>query len=278
MLGFLSRSTIIINLQNNKLILKISIITVCFNSDKTIEKTILSVLSQTYNNIEYIIIDGKSMDNTVSIIQGYIKKIAKFISEPDKGIYDALNKGIAYATGDVIGILHSDDMFFDSNVLKNIANAFDEDGDLEATIGDIVFVNKTILNQVIRVYSSKKWNPGKFAWGYMPAHPSFFCRKKVYQRLGDYKLNYKIASDYELLIRYLLIQKIRYKYLPIITTKMRLGGVSTSGFKSLLLLNREIKQACTSNGINTNYIMIYFKYFFKIFEFLVIRKEYFRVK
>ena len=213
-------------------------------------------------------IEGNSKDNTLAILQGNSGRITKIVSEPDKGIYDALNKGIQHATGDVIGILHSDDMFFDADVLKEVARAFEEDPDLEATLGDIVFVNKTDLDKTIRTYSSKKWRPGKFAWGFMPAHPSFFCKKDVYERLGGYKLNYRIASDYELLIRYLLINKVQYKYLPLITTKMRLGGVSTSGFKSLVLLNKEIKRACDENGIYTNYLMIYSKYFFKIFEFL----------
>jgi len=226
-----------------------------------------SVKKQNYRNIEYIIIDGGSTDGTLNLVKAYRETIHSIISEPDTGIYDAINKGIQAATGDVIGFLHADDLLSDDMIIEKIAFEFDHDEKLESVIGDIVFVKQLEPTKVVRKYSSQKWEPSKFAWGFMPPHPSFFCRKAVYSKYGLYKTDYKIAADFELLIRYLLVKKISYKYLPLITTRMRLGGVSTRGIKSLLLLNKETKRALRENHIYTNYFMIYSKYVFKIFEF-----------
>lgn len=247
--------------------IKISIITVTWNVESTLVDTMESVKKQKYRGIEYIIIDGGSTDGTLDLTKAYSDTIHKIISEPDMGIYDAINKGINAATGDVIGFLHADDMLADNSIIGKIACEFDYDENLESVIGDIVFVKQLDPTSVVRNYSSKKWKPSKFAWGFMPPHPSFFCRKTVYSKYGLYKLDYKIAADYELLIRYLLLKKISYKYLPLITTRMRLGGISTRGIKSLILLNKEIKRALSENKIYTNYFMIYSKYLFKIFEF-----------
>ena len=247
--------------------MKISVVTVVYNNAATIKDCINSVLAQDYPDVEYIIIDGGSTDGTVEIVKGYEDKIDKFISEKDKGLYDAMNKGIKIATGDVVGTLNSDDFFYDSHVLTNIANAF-TDEDTDAVIGDIVFIKDDAEQKVLRKYSSAKWLPRRFAWGYMPAHPSFFAKKSLFDGLGYYKTDYRIASDYELLIRFLFVNRINWKYLPLTTTKMRLGGASTQGIKSILILNKEIARACNENGIYTNYLMIYSKYFFKPFEFI----------
>ena len=253
--------------MHNTSAVKISIITVCYNSEKTIESTIKSVLNQEYPHIEYIVVDGKSKDRTLEILEKNSKGISKIISERDEGMYDAMNKGIRMATGDVIGVLNSDDFFYNEKVIAKVAQAFD-DQEVEATIGDIVFVKESSENEVLRRYSAKKWSPSKFVWGYMPPHPSFFVRKDLFKRLGFYKTDYKIAADYELLIRFLLVNKVRWRYLPIITTKMRMGGLSTQGFKSVLTLNKEIARACRENDLYSNFLMIYSKYFFKPFEFL----------
>ncbi|PRY88361.1 glycosyltransferase family 2 protein [Mongoliibacter ruber] len=245
----------------------ISLITVTYNSEKTLLETIKSVKAQNYHSIQYIVIDGASTDGTINLIENNNDVITTFKSEPDQGIYDAMNKGIRLATGDIVGIINSDDFFFDNQVLSTIAKEF-EDQELMATIGDIVFVNSNDENKIIRKYSSKKWSPSKFAWGYMPAHPSFFVRRDLFDHLGFYKTDYKIAADYELLIRFLLKNSINWKYLPLITTKMRMGGASTSGLKSLITLNKEILRACKENGVYSNYLMIYSKYFLKPFEFL----------
>jgi glycosyltransferase involved in cell wall biosynthesis len=247
-----------------------SIITVCYNSEKYIRDAFESVLNQSYPLKEYIVVDGSSKDRTVSIIQKYErnhKETLRWISEPDKGLYDAMNKGVKMATGDIVGILNSDDFFYDEHVLSKIAKAF-EAPSIQATIGDIVFVKEEKPNKVVRHYSAKNWTPSKFAWGYMPPHPSFFVRKELFERLGYYQIDYRIAADYELLIRFLLKGQVKWKYLPIITTKMRMGGASTSGLKSLITLNKEIARGCRENQVYTNYAMIYSKYLFKPFEFL----------
>ncbi len=248
--------------------MKISIITVVYNNAATIGQTIASVLEQDYPDIEYIIIDGKSTDGTMDIVRSYGEQISQVVSEQDQGIYDAMNKGIRMATGSVVGILNADDFFYDKHVVSAIADAFLEDEDLEATIADIVFVKEDEQEKVLRHYSAGKWRPSKFAWGYMPPHPSFFCKRTLFGKFGYYQIDYKIAADYELLIRFLLVNKIRFRYLPLITTKMRMGGASTRNLNSIITLNREIKRGCTENKIYTNYLMIYSKYFFKPFEFL----------
>lgn len=247
----------------------ISIITVTYNSCRTLYDCIKSFAFQTYFNLEYIIIDGNSLDNTLNVVKSFRNEInIKFMSEFDNGLYDAMNKGIRMASGDVVGILNSDDVFYDEQVLAKVAKAFEEEPELDAVIGDIVFVKEDDLNQVVRKYSAKNWKPSKFAWGYMPPHPSFFVRREWFEKLGYYKTDYKIAADYELLIRFLLKGGLRWKYLPLTTTKMRMGGLSTRGIQSLLTLNKEIYRACKENGVYTNYAMIYSKYLFKPFEFI----------
>ena len=247
--------------------MKISIITVVYNNEKTIADAVESVLSQDYDNIEYIVVDGNSKDGTMDVLRKYEGRISKLISEKDKGLYDAMNKGIKAATGDVIGILNSDDFFYNNHIISSIAEGFKKEPSLDAVIGDIVFI-KDDLEKVLRHYSGKKWQPGKFAWGYMPAHPSFFVKRELFEQYGYYKLDYKIAADYELLIRFLLVNKIKWQYLPVITTKMRMGGASTKNLNSIITLNKEIKRGCKENNVYTNYLMIYSKYLFKPFEFL----------
>lgn len=244
--------------------MKVTIITVCYNFSSVIVESIESVISQKNVNIEHIIIDGGSNLESLSILEKY-RKFAKIISEPDKGMYDALNKGILLATGDIIGILHADDHFYNDSVVSKIIHAF-ENNDIDAVIGDVIFISNK-KDKTLRNYSSKSWKPNMFRYGIMPPHPSFFSRVEVFKKYGLYKVDYKIAADFEMLLRLLYIMKLRFKYLPIITTKMRIGGKSTKNFMSNIVLNQEIKRACIENGIYTNYFMIYSKYFFKIKEF-----------
>ncbi len=245
--------------------MKFTIITVCYNAEKTIEQTILSVINQKYSQIEYIIIDGGSTDNTLNITRKYSNNINKIISEKDNGIYDALNKGIKNSTGDIIGILNADDEFFDNTIIEKIAESFLVDSKIDSIIGDIVFQNNS--NKTIRYYSSRNWSVNKFSWGFMPPHPSFYCKRECFDKYGMYLTDFKIAADFEILIRFLKIHKVTYKYLPLIMVKMKLGGASTSGVSSLLTINKEIHRACNLNGIKTNYIKLYSKYFLKIFEY-----------
>ena len=247
--------------------MKVSLITVSYNSASTIRDTIESVLSQDYPDIEYIIVDGDSKDATKDIIQSYGSGVTKFLSEPDKGIYDAMNKGIKLATGDVIGMINSDDFYSSSNIISKVAETFSAD-QTDAIFGDLVFVAPDNLERVVRRYSSRRWNPSKFARGFMPAHPTFFVRRKYYDQFGLFKTDYKIAADYELLIRFLYVHRLNYKYLPLNMVTMRTGGVSSNGLQSNITLNEEIIRGCRENGISTNHVKVYSKYFKKVLELL----------
>jgi glycosyltransferase involved in cell wall biosynthesis len=246
---------------------KFSILTVSFNNVKTISDTINSVLSQTYPEIEYIIIDNSSTDGTFELVQSFGNEISKFISEPDKGIYDAINKGIRLASGDIVGIINSDDFFCNADVIQKVADAFN-DTDVDAVFGDAQFVNPKNPSRIVRFYSSKKFTPGKFRFGFMPAHTSFYVKRDLFEKFGFYKTDYKIAADFELLTRFIYINHLRYKYLEIPFVSMRTGGVSNNSFMSNIILNKEIARACRENGIYTNYAFIYSKYLLKFSEFL----------
>jgi len=243
----------------------ISVITVCYNAERTIENAIRSVLSQKYPNVEYLVVDGRSTDRSLQIIDTYRSKISRVVSEKDAGMYDAINKGIALATGDVIGLLHADDVFDSDRVLETIALSFSGDPEVQAVIGDVCFENNS--GKTVRYYSAKNWSPSKLRLGFMPPHPSFYCKKECFERYGGYRLDFEIASDYELLIRFLQVNELRYKYLPVLMVRMGMGGKSTKSLKSNLIINKEIVKACKLNGLSTNYFLLYFKYFTKIKEF-----------
>ena len=246
--------------------MKVSIITACYNSEKTIKDTINSVLNQSYKNIEYIIIDGNSNDNTKDIISSYSNKI-KFISEPDNGIYDAINKGINIATGDIVGILNSDDFFPNNKIVDIIATNFINNyNQIDLLYGDIAFVNDE--NKIIRYYSAKNFTNSLFKYGMMPPHPSVYIKREVYLQYGLYKTIYKIAADFELLLRYLSINNLKYKYINNTIVYMRFGGVSNSSIKNRLLLNKEILESCKNHKVKSSYLLIYSKYFLRIFEYI----------
>lgn len=230
--------------------MKVSIITVCFNSAATIRNTIESVLEQNYPDIEYLIVDGGSTDETMSIVSEYGPRIATVISEPDFGIYDAMNKGIHLASGEIIGILNSDDVYMDMNSVAQLVSPIIE-GRSDSTFADLIVVSANDLNKVVRYYDSSYFSPEKFRFGWMPAHPTFFVKKLCYEMVGDYSLDYKIAADYEMLIRLLLIAKVTYTYISKPLIKMRLGGVSTASLTRNWILNREIVKACRLNGVWT---------------------------
>jgi glycosyltransferase involved in cell wall biosynthesis len=205
--------------------LKISVITVSYNAQSTIEQCIQSVINQNYPNTEYIIIDGNSSDDTVAILQKYKKHIQAFVSEPDKGIYDAMNKGIALATGDVIGMLNADDFFADNDVLGDIAEAF-ENNAVDIVYGDLNYIKPG--GKVIRKWSSGPYKPGMFNLGWMPPHPTFYCRKPVYDKLGNYSLEYGTAADYELMLRFIHLNHSSVYYVNKVLVTMSVGGVSNS--------------------------------------------------
>lgn len=247
----------------------ISIITATYNSAATIASTIKSVLNQNYDNIEYWILDGKSTDETVDIAKSYeplFNGMMHIISEPDKGIYDAMNKGINMCTGDIVGILNSDDYYTSNDALTTIANTF-EKNDIDAIYGDIHFINDTNPDKCVRYYSSAIFRPWLLRFGFMPAHPSFYVRRNVYQKYGTFSLNYKIASDYDLMVRLFYKYKIKAKYIKKDFVTMRTGGISTKNARNRLMISREDVIACKRNGLYTNIIFISMKYLYKIFEF-----------
>ena len=246
--------------------MKVSIITVTYNSAGTLRDTLESVKNQDYPDVEHILVDGASKDDTVKIIQAY-SHVAKYVSEKDRGLYDAINKGILMSTGDVVGILNSDDFFPHKQVISHMVKCFKEN-DADAVFGDIAFVRPENLEKVIRLYSSRKFYPGKFKYGYMPAHPSFYVKRKFYEEYGLYKLDYKIAADYELLMRFMYTNQLKYAYLPEVMVYMRTGGVSNKNILSRYVLNKEIIRACKENGVKTNMFIISLKYFNKVFEYV----------
>lgn len=249
----------------------ISLITATYNSEATIADTLKSVLAQTYKDIEYWIIDGCSKDGTMDILKHYEPMFngkLHIISEPDKGIYDAMNKGIARATGDVVGLLNSDDYYTSDDALATIAHFFSHN-DADAIYGDIHFVNDSNPEKCVRYYSSALFRPWLLRFGFMPAHPSFYVRREVYQKYGTYSLDYKIASDYDLMVRLLYKHRIKATYIKKDFVTMRTGGISTKSVKNRLLISREDVKACRRNGLYTNIAFISVKYLYKVFEFKI---------
>ena len=226
--------------------MKVSIITVCFNSELTIEETINSVISQTYSNIEYIIIDGKSTDNTLKIIKKFGNRVDLLISEKDDGIYHAMNKGVSEATGDVIGILNSDDLFYSNNTIKNVVKYFIADKKLKILYGNIIFFN-SYTKKVTRFWKSKKYYKNFFEHGNIPPHPSVFIKKEIYFK-NKFNTNFKIAEDYEFLLRLLKKKNILSKYINETIVKMREGGISTTT-KHLFFQNKEIIKCWQLNNL-----------------------------
>jgi glycosyltransferase involved in cell wall biosynthesis len=233
--------------------LKITIITVTHNNEKTIKTTLNSVKGQTYKKIEHIIIDGNSADKTVLIAKQY-PHINKIISEPDDGIYDAMNKGIKIATGDIIGFLNGDDCYVSKNVLNLINKNFINDPTLDACYSDLIYVDQLKISKVIRYWKSSNFNFGAFARGWCPPHPTFYAHRSVYERFGNFDLNYQNASDVELMMRLLEVKKINVLYIPELTIKMRLGGVTNKNFNNIIMQNKEILKALKNYNLSVNWI------------------------
>ena len=249
--------------------MKVSIITVAYNSIHTLEDAIRSVLQQTYMDIEYVVIDGASNDGTVDLIRRYEPEFEgrlKWVSEQDGGIYDAMNKGIGMASGDVVGILNSDDYFTSNDVIAHVASAC-SDSAIDAVYGDIHFIRDGHPEKCIRYYSSKPFRPLWLRFGFMPAHPSFYCRRQVFDKAGLYKTDYLIGSDYEMMVRLFMVHHIKARYLPLDFVTMRTGGASTRNVRSRLQLIKDDVRGCRENGIYTNPLMISMKYLYKVFEY-----------
>ncbi len=229
--------------------MKISIITITYNSEQTVEDTIQSVVSQDFPDIEYIIVDGLSKDGTLGVVNAYTKYINKIISEKDKGLYDALNKGIKAASGDVIGLLHSDDVYADTNVISKVAQQFAANPEVEGVYADLVFVDRNDTNRVLRTWKAGAFEPDAFKKGWMPPHPTFFVKKSVYDRFGGFNLDLKLSADYELMLRFIHKHGIKISYLPETIVKMRMGGISNTSFFVKLKANIEDKLAWRMNDL-----------------------------
>ena len=251
--------------------MKVSIITATYNSGMTLRDTIESVLRQSYGQIEHVIVDGGSNDNTLDIIREFepqYKGRLKWISEKDRGIYDAMNKGIALATGDVIGILNSDDFYTSDNVVEILARTLEETGS-DAVYGDIHFVDDRDLCRCVRYYSSKGFRRWKMRLGWMPAHPSFYCRKAIYEKYGNFDTSYKIGADFENLLRFIFVHRIQIVYVPIDCVTMRTGGASTQGFKSHRQILSDHQRAFKKNGVYSNIFFEGVRYLEKVWELII---------
>lgn len=242
--------------------MRFSIITVVHNNRATISDCVRSVLSQRGCEVEYIVVDGASTDGTLDVLRGVADR-ARVVSEPDKGMYDALNKGLALATGEVVGLLHADDFYAHQDVLAKVAEAFAGEP-VDSVFADLVYVRPDNPSKIVRYYSGAGFTLDKFSVGWMPPHPTFFARRECYQKYGGFKTDYRIAADYELMARFMVCNGITWRYLPEVVIKMRTGGMSTRGLMSNITLNREIRRACAENNIPTNYLKIYSKYLTKV--------------
>ena len=228
--------------------MKITVITAVYNNKKTIKDALESILSQSYKNVELIVIDGGSTDGTVDIVHTFGDKIDTFVSEPDNGIYDALNKGIGLATGDVIGFLNSDDVYAHDRVLEKIARAFQHEH-ADSVYGDLNYVLRNDISKVIRHWKSHEYTPKKLRQGWMPPHPTFYVKREIYEKYGGFDTSFKIAADYDSILRFLGLHHISTTYVPEVLVKMRLGGVSNRDLKSILKKSGEDYKALKKNGI-----------------------------
>ena len=233
--------------------MKISIITISFNAKSTIEKTLQSVANQSYKNIEHIIVDGDSKDNTLEICNSF-SHVSKIISEPDNGVYDAFNKGLKLATGDIIGFLNADDVFFNENSVQEIVNPF-SNNETDIVYGNLDYVNEE--GRVIRNWISKPYEKGLIKKAWMPAHPTFYCKKEVYDRLGGYNDSFKIGGDFELCLRFLEVNKVPSFYLNKKLVKMLVGGISNSGLKSKWTIYKEELRAFKINKVYVNPVIFF---------------------
>lgn len=247
--------------------LKVTILTVVYNGGKTIKECINSVLRQDFCNIEFIIVDGCSTDGTLEIVKSYGDKINKLISEPDKGIYDAMNKGIAMASGDIIGILNADDSYAYGSVISDVVAKFETENS-DGVYGDLVYVDNLIDQNPLRKWVSGSYKRGKFLWGWMPPHPTFFLRKKCYTAFGAFRLDLGSAADYELMLRMIHIHSIAIDYLPQTLVKMSTGGASNRSFINRLKANSNDRKAWRVNNATPYFFTLYLKPVRKIFQFL----------
>ena len=248
--------------------MKISIITVCYNAEKYIESCIESVISQDYDQIEYILIDGASTDNTLHIVQQYSSSIDHVITEEDRGIYHAMNKGWKCATGEYIAFLNADDFYPQHNIISEVAAALLATK-ADCLYGDLVYVDQEEVEKVVRYFPANDFKLHKMKNGLMPPHPTFIAKRELFEQFGGFDESFNICADFELILRFLVVNKASHTYLPKTMVHMRTGGISTQGMGSTLTINKEMLQACKKNGIPTNYVKIYSKYIKKVSQLII---------
>lgn len=247
--------------------MKLSLITVVYNRVATIERAVQSVLQQHYPDVEYIVVDGASTDGTLAVLECYRHRLAQLVSEPDAGMYDALNKGIALATGDVVGILHADDAFAHPQVLSRVASYLQQHPSVDCLYGDVGFVRHENPDKIVRYFSSANFRKSLFRFGFMPAHTSFFCYRRYFEQYGGYRTDLQIAADFDLLFRFLEKHRLQAAYLPEMLVKMNMGGRSTNGLTSTLTINREIRRILRAHNVPSSYLHLYARYFIKVQEY-----------
>ena len=247
--------------------MKVSIITITYNSSATIRDTIESVLNQTYSDIEYIIVDGLSRDNTLSIVSEYNSRIAKVVSEKDHGLYDALNKGIKMCTGDIVGLIHSDDFYTSNDVIEKLVNKIKSEN-ADAVYADLYYVDKDDTSRIFRKWHSGEYKHGMFYNGWMPPHPTFFVKREYYSRYGLFNTQFKSAADYELMLRFIHKHHLKLAYLPEFIVKMRVGGKSNVSLKNRIRANQEDRKAWVVNGLKPKLHTLYLKPLRKVVQLL----------
>lgn len=246
----------------------ISIITATYNSAGTLASTFESILAQTYTDYEVLVIDGASTDGTQEIVEQYAPRFGeklRFVSEPDRGLYDAMNKGLRLSQGDIVGLLNSDDFYSSPDVLQRIVTAFRQ-SEVDAVYGDVIYVSPDDTSKILRHYSSRPFRPWLMRLGFMPAHPSFYCKREHYLRHGLFDLSYKVAADFEQLLRLLFVHRIPTAYLPHTLVTMRAGGVSNASWRSHVAIMRDHLRALRTNGVRSNVLLLSLRYLYKIAE------------
>lgn len=256
---------------------KISLVTATYNGASTLEDTLRSVLAQGYPNLEYIVVDGNSTDHTPQLIERYRPEFGEslvYIREADHGLYDAMNKGFKRATGQVVGLLNADDFFTSPHILQAVAEAFSHHPEVDAVYGDVHYVHASNLRKGVRYYSSRLFRRPLMRLGFMPAHPSFYCRREVYERYGYFRTDYRVAADFELLLRLIYLHRIHTLYLPLDFVTMRTGGVSSSGWQSHRNILRDHRRALRENHVRSCYALMALRYAYKVVEIAYSKMKY----
>ncbi len=247
--------------------MKISVVTVVYNAANTIADTLESVAAQSHKSVEHIVVDGDSNDETMAVVRRYREKLSHVVSEPDNGIYHAMNKGISMATGDVVGTLNADDMYMHNGVLARVARVF-TDPDVDACYGDLIYVDRNKLDKIIRYWISREYRDGLFERGWLPAHPTFFVRREIYEKHGLFDLDYRIQSDFELTMRFLAVHKVKSVYIPEILVRMRMGGITNNSAMSFIKGNLESYRACKSHGLSISPLFFLTKWMQRLPQFV----------